>query len=269
MNEQARRSKIIKNMKDLLSRRELLTRGFKTAAALGLGAIAVNAVGDLDFLSSRAASRLSTADLDFVANEPCVLTCQKTLGPCYYTAPAVRRDITEGFTGLPTRMGLRVVNADTCEPVQNAAVDIWHTDRGGSYSAPITTMCSTDPVTRASTAFRGVQPTDANGWAYFDTVFPGWYAGRVTHVHFTVRIGATAMVTSQLFFLDKVSEFIYRSHPLYANRPNRDRTNANDGIAGGLTGVVPYLFSTRLVNNKTLMATKTIAIRTTPTTCNA
>lgn len=254
---------------NLLSRRELLNRGFKTAAALGLGAVALNSSSSLDFLSSRAASQLTAADLNFVSTEPCVLTCQKTLGPCYYTATAVRRDITENFTGLPTRMGFRVVNADTCEPIQNATVDVWHTDRSGSYSAPITTMCASDPVTRNSTAFRGVQPTDANGWAYFDTMFPGWYAGRVTHIHFTVRFNNTSMVTSQLFFLDKVSEFVYRSHPLYSHRPNRDRTNANDGIAGGLNGVMPYLFSTRYVNNKYMLATKTIAIRTTPTTCNA
>ncbi len=77
------------------------------------------------------------------------------------------------------------------------------------------------------------------------------------------------MVTSQLFFYDAVSEFIYRNHPLYSHRPNRDRTNVNDGIAGGLTAVVPYLFSTRLVNNKYVQATKTIGIRTAPTTCNA
>lgn len=256
-------------MKDLISRREWLTKGFKTAAALGLGAVALNATGKLDFLSSRAASGLTADDLNFVSNEPCVLTCQKTLGPCYYNGPAVRRDITENFTGLPTRMGFRVVNADTCEPIQNAAVDVWHTDRSGSYSAPITTMCASDATTRQSTAFRGVQPTDANGWAYFDTMFPGWYAGRVTHIHFSVRLNNALMVTSQLFFLDRVSEFVYRSHPLYSHRPNRDRTNANDGIAGGLNAVAPYLFSTRMTNNKMLVATKTIAIRTTPTTCNA
>ncbi len=176
----------------LISRRELLSKGFKTAAALGLGAIALNAVNDFEPLSSKAMNNLTANDLNFVTNEPCILTCQKTLGPCYYTAPAIRRDITENFTGMPLRMGFRVVNADTCEPIQNALVDVWHTDRSGSYSAPITTMCASDPVTRNSTAFRGVQPTDANGWAYFDSMFPGWYAGRVTHIHFTVRIGTTA-----------------------------------------------------------------------------
>ena len=34
-----------------------------------------------------------------------------------------------------------------------------------------------------ATALRGVQPTDADGIALFDTLVPGHYAGRATHVH--------------------------------------------------------------------------------------
>lgn len=253
----------------LIGRREILTTGIKAGALLGLGALSMTNLSDTSLVVSNAMANVPNGALDFLAVEPCVLTCQKTLGPCYSSGPAVRRDITEGFVGMPMRLGFRIVDADTCLPITNATVDIWHTDRGGSYSAPISTMCATDPVTRASNAFRGVQPTDANGWAYFDTIFPGWYGGRVTHIHFTVRIGTTGIVTSQLFFADRVAEFVYRSHPLYSNRPNRDTTNSTDGIAGGLTGVMPYLVSTRLVNNRYVQAVKTIGIRTTPTTCQA
>jgi hypothetical protein len=47
-------------------------------------------------------------------------------------------------------------------------------------------------------------------------------------------------------------------------------TNSTDGVIGGnLSRVLPYLFTTRLVNNQYLQAVKTIGIRTTPTTCNA
>lgn len=34
-----------------------------------------------------------------------------------------------------------------------------------------------------STTLRGVQPTDADGIALFDTLVPGHYAGRANHVH--------------------------------------------------------------------------------------
>lgn len=260
---------------NLITRRAMLAKGLRTAAAVGLGAVALNTLGDFDPLSRKALANLATDDLDFAAADPCILTCSATLGPCYFNTGLVRRDITEssaGKVGLPTRLGFRIVNADTCEPIPNASIDIWHTDNQGIYSAPISTFCNgTDPTVQTQRFGRGVQPTDANGWAYFDSFFPGWYQGRVTHIHATIRIGTTAMVTTQFFFLDRVAEYVYRSHPLYSNRPNRSNTNLNDNVIGGqgIARVLPYIFNTRLVNNKYIQAVKTIGIRTTPTTCNA
>jgi protocatechuate 3,4-dioxygenase beta subunit len=254
-----------------MNRRDLLTKGFKAVAALSLGAMALKAGGNFDPFTTKALAKMPDGALDFVATEPCVLTCAATLGPCYFSTGLVRRDITEGKPGLPTRLAFRIVNADTCEPITNASIDIWHTDNNGIYSAPISTFCNgTDPVVQTQRFGRGIQNTDANGLAYFDTFYPGWYSGRVTHIHATIRINATAIVTTQFFFADRVSEFVYRSHPNYSHRPNRDTTNATDNVIGGaLTRVVPFLFSTRLVDNKYLQATKTIGIRTTATTCNA
>jgi protocatechuate 3,4-dioxygenase beta subunit len=257
---------------NLLSRREWLSRGIKSAAGLGLGALALGSMGDLSpFVTKASLANLSPEGLNFAAAEPCVLTCTSTLGPCYFNTGLVRRNITEGKAGLPTRLGFRIVNADTCEPIQGASIDIWHTDHNGVYSAPISQFCNgTDPVVQTQRFGRGIQTSDANGWAFFDSFYPGWYQGRVTHIHATIRIGTTAMATTQFFFADRVSEFVYRSHPNYSHRPNRDTTNATDNVIGGnLSRVVPFLFSTRLVNNKFLQAVKTVGIRTTPTTCSA
>lgn len=260
---------------NLISRRELLRRGFKTAAAVGLGAVALNTLGDFSPLSRKALANLTADDLDFAAADPCVLTCTATLGPCYFNTGLVRRDITEasaGKVGLPMRLGFQIVNADTCEPVPNASIDIWHTDNNGVYSAPISTFCNgTDPAVQTQRFGRGVHPVDANGWAYFDSFFPGWYQGRVTHIHATIRVGTTAMATTQFFFLDRVAEYVYRSHPNYSHRPNRSTTNLTDNVIGGqgIARVLPYVMNTRLVNNKYIQAVKTIGIRTTPTTCNA
>jgi protocatechuate 3,4-dioxygenase beta subunit len=33
------------------------------------------------------------------------------------------------------------------------------------------------------TTLRGVQPTDSHGVASFDSLFPGHYEGRATHIH--------------------------------------------------------------------------------------
>lgn len=262
---------IIPPQKDeIISRRQWLNRGFRAAAGFGLGAIALTAAGDLNPFVANAMNDLTDGGLNFSSSDICTLTCGATLGPCWYNAAAVRRDITEGIVGLPTRLAYRVVNADTCLPIQNATVEIWHTDRNGNYSAPITGMCTNDTTTRTQTFSRGIQPTDANGWAYFDSIFPGWYSGRVTHIHATIRIGTTNMVTTQFFFADKVAETVYRNHPSYNTRPNRDTTNTTDNVIGGaLTRSLPYIMTTKLVQNRFLYAVKTIAIRTTPTTCSA
>jgi protocatechuate 3,4-dioxygenase beta subunit len=46
----------------------------------------------------------------------------------------VRRDITEGKSGLPFNLRVKVVDVDACEPIEDAAVDIWHCDAEGAYS---------------------------------------------------------------------------------------------------------------------------------------
>lgn len=194
------------------------------------------------------------------AGEACVVTPALTLGPCY--APTMtRKDISEGLTGLPTRLALRVVKADTCEPVPNATVDIWHTSAAGIYSAlPTGSICNPkgEDVSQKH-FFRGVQTTDANGRVDFDTVFPGWYSGRTIHIHFTVRVGDQAYVTSQLFFDDGFTDQILATHPDYSSRPKRDTTNANDNVARG--NAAPTVLTTARMSDGVLQAWKTIAIK--------
>lgn len=235
----------------MISRREMLVQGLTAAAGVGLG----------------------VSSLPIFAAQPtvCTLTCQMTLGPCYYSSPAIRSNITEGRAGLPTLLSFLVVNADTCQPIPNASIDIWHTDAQGIYSAPINTFCNpNDALARTQTFCRGVQLTGADGWAHFNSIYPGWYSGRTTHIHATIRVNGNAMVTTQFFFDDTLSDAIYHAHPSYSNRPVKDTTNLRDNVIGGNAArVAPYLFSTKLVLDKALVARKIIAIRTTPTTCNA
>src|SRR5436305_381668 len=88
----------------------------------------------------------------------------------------LRRNITEGRPGTPLTLRLRVVDASTCKPIKNAAVDIWHCDALGAYSG-------FGAGSGSRTFMRGVQRTDANGFATFQTVYPGWYQGRTVHIH--------------------------------------------------------------------------------------
>ena len=101
----------------------------------------------------------------------CNLTCESTLGPCYATT-LERRDISEGHDGLPVRLAFLVVD-ETCKPIPGATVDIWHAAPEGLYSGEdASDFCTSgDAVARAARWFRGVQTTDANGRADFDTCF--------------------------------------------------------------------------------------------------
>jgi protocatechuate 3,4-dioxygenase beta subunit len=234
-----------------LTRRDLLTRSV-AGALLGLGA--VRALGDT-----------------LQADEVCTLTCTQTLGPCYYDGNLVRTNITEGKSGLPTLLSFLVVNADTCQPISNAAIDIWHTDSQGIYSAPINTFCnSTDLQARTMTFCRGIQFTGSDGWAHFNTIFPGWYSGRTTHIHATVRLNGSEMVTTQFYFDDALTGTIYSAHPNYSNRPVKDTTNVRDNVIGGAASrVTPFLFTSKMILGKALVARKVIAIRSSRTTCAA
>ena len=54
-----------------------------------------------------------------------------TEGPYYLDLDLVRSDIAEGRPGLPLDLRVAVVDADACEPIEGAAVDVWHCDARG------------------------------------------------------------------------------------------------------------------------------------------
>jgi protocatechuate 3,4-dioxygenase beta subunit len=197
---------------DRLSRRTTLAR------AGGLAAAALAARG----APAEAAGRAGESAL------ACVLAPAMTEGPYYLPNEKVRRDITEGLPGAPLALRLTVLDASTCKPVKGAAVDIWHASAAGRYSGE----AANNTVGR--TYLRGIQRTDARGLALFETVYPGWYAGRAVHIHVKVHAGGNVVHTGQLFFRDAFTAAVYRRAP-YKARGGPDMLNADDSIyaAGG------------------------------------
>jgi protocatechuate 3,4-dioxygenase beta subunit len=64
----------------------------------------------------------------------CAVTPELTEGPYYFDVDSIRSDIREDREGALLRLAVRVRDAESCEPVRNAVVDIWHCDAGGIYS---------------------------------------------------------------------------------------------------------------------------------------
>lgn len=177
-------------------------------------------------VNTRATSAPSPAP---VVDDPvCVLTPQATEGPLYLETDQVRRDIVEDRIGTPLQMSVQVVKVDeNCEPLKGAYVDLWHADAAGAYSGYPDQPGGVD--TSGQTFLRGIQLTDIDGIARFDTIYPGWYPGRTVHIHFKVHYQGNSYLTSQFYFPDEISDRVFESPP-YSERPNRATRNANDSV---------------------------------------
>jgi protocatechuate 3,4-dioxygenase beta subunit len=141
-----------------------------------------------------------------------------------------RRDITEGKTGLPLTLTFTVVNvSSSCQPIAGANVEIWHCDKDGVYSEYGGQPGVADQS--GTTFLRGVQTTDANGQVTFTTIYPGWYQGRVTHVHIQVFLNGstTASKTTQMAFPDAVNTAVYGQNALYTKGQN-SMTDSTDMV---------------------------------------
>jgi protocatechuate 3,4-dioxygenase beta subunit len=199
-----------------VTRRHALAKLGGLAAAFGASALGARELLETDEAEAAGSGPAGVAS----GLVTCVLAPEQTEGPYYLDDAAVRRNVTDGKTGVPLTLRLTVVDASTCKPVRNAAVEIWHCDAAGTYSG----------VQGDSGMFlRGVQRTDAKGLALFRTIYPGWYPGRTVHIHTMVHIGGNVVHTGQLYFSDAVTDAVYKRSP-YNRRPNRDPRNAGDSI---------------------------------------
>ncbi len=84
---------------------------------------------------SQAQTSSATSEL-FEGAASCTLTPEETEGPYYFDAESIRSDIREDRPGVPLRLALRVMDNDTCAPVSDAVVDIWHCDASTPGSKP-------------------------------------------------------------------------------------------------------------------------------------
>jgi protocatechuate 3,4-dioxygenase beta subunit len=161
----------------------------------------------------------------------CTLTAEQTEGPYWFDADAIRSDIREDRDGTPLRLAIRVREAGECTPLQNAVVDIWHCDAGGQYSGfeAASTGGPGGGRTDEERYLRGAQVTGRDGIVEFRTIYPGWYQGRTVHVHAKVHLDRSTVLTTQLYFDERVSDAVF-ARPPYAERGQRDQTNTSDGI---------------------------------------
>jgi protocatechuate 3,4-dioxygenase beta subunit len=76
---------------------------------------------------------------------------------------------------------------------------------------------------------RGAQVTNADGTVEFKTIYPGWYRGRTVHIHAKIHVDKKTVLTTQLFFDEKVTTAAYSRKP-YSEHTGRDQFNDSDNI---------------------------------------
>lgn len=193
-----------------IRRREMVALSAGTLASVVLYACGADG-GEATGPSARAATTLPD----------CVLTPEQDEGPFYIDLARVRRDIVEDRPGVPLALALTVVDANTCEPIRDAAVDVWHCDALGIYSG------EPSEGSAGETYLRGIQLTDGKGRAEFATIYPGQYPGRTTHIHVKVHLGGQRSKgaysgghvshTGQLFTADRDDAEVFALAPYSRN----------------------------------------------------
>lgn len=173
----------------------------------------------------------------------------------------IRQDIRGRYNmdaapGVEMQLHVRLLTSTgtgcTQTPVSGVEVYIWHTDGQGFYSGfgmhggsdeqkpdtPYSGVPSSMNLENTDRFCRGVQTTDANGIVSFRSIFPGWYNGRVLHIHlvafqkgsmsigrkdYTKTSSPQWLYTTQFYF-DK--DFVRSVHEKYD--PYKSRTSLAD-----------------------------------------
>jgi protocatechuate 3,4-dioxygenase beta subunit len=116
----------------------------------------------------------------FSGNNSCVLSPEVTEGPYWVSGEYVRQNITDGQEGVPLTLDIQIIDVDTCEPVPETFLEIWHCNSTGVYSGVVARGNGNqdDASNLNKTFLRGIQKSDNDGVVTFNTLFPGHYTGR-------------------------------------------------------------------------------------------
>jgi protocatechuate 3,4-dioxygenase beta subunit len=186
-----------------------------------------------------------------------LLTPEQIAGPFFRNPNLIRRNISEGASGLPLLLRLNIVDAMTGTPIRDALVDIWHCNARGAYSGwskvnPDQEVDASDigaiPRTDDDTYLRGGQFTDKNGNVRFTTIYPGFYAGRALHIHIAVRIVSGTnhleerhvVWVGQLYFPEVASRSVLSARE-YGGRKASALNNEQDPYYASMRGAASML----------------------------
>ena len=189
--------------------------------------------------STYAASTSAAISLTVTASASCAVSLEGEEGPYFVDDSATgynrvnilsNLDGTSTQTGIPLALTVYVFDAkNSCAPMANVQVDIWHCNADGVYSA------ESSESTSSETWLRGYQLSDSTGKVTFTTIMPGWYSGRTTHIHLRLRstydsTSNSGSNTMQFFFDQTILDTIDTTVAPYSSEGKNPITNATDRV---------------------------------------
>jgi protocatechuate 3,4-dioxygenase beta subunit len=167
-----------KNMSTHPSRRQILRSALASTSGLGL----VIGYPPLTFAQSAA--------LTPQCHDGDEAIIRQTEGPYFKPSSPQRADLVEpGTKGRLVEISGHVLTR-SCQPVEQALVDLWHADERGEYD-------------NTGFRYRGHLFTDGEGRYGFRTIMPALYPGRTRHYHIKVQAPNQPVLTTQLYFPDE------------------------------------------------------------------
>lgn len=144
---------------------------------------------------------------------------------------------------MPLHLDIQVIDVNTCEPVPSVYIELWHCNSTGVYSGVVASGNgdSSDETNLDNTFLRGINQADESGVVQFDTLFPGHYTSRATHIHvMTHTLNATVNSNNtlagnsvshvgQMFFDQDLIELVDAVEP-YASNTQVITENSEDSI---------------------------------------
>lgn len=133
-----------------------------------------------------------------------------------------RQDVREDRTGVLLNQKIKIIGLENCLPMPNVRVNIWACDKDGLYSGY--------GAETGKTYMRGYQITDANGEVDFISILPGWYNGRICHIHFQAYVSSVYAAISQLTYPIAEKNAIYAANPSLYTKGLDPLSFNNDGV---------------------------------------
>ena len=162
-----------------LSRRALL-------GALRHGAVGLAALGASGLVLRPGVAATPDAGLELPLGQ--APTASQGEGPFYSAGAPFRAKLSPPLAqGTVLVVRGRVWGEDTRRPLAGAVLDLWHADQAGRYD-------------EAGFANRARIAADETGAYEVETIHPGVYGGRPSHIHYRISQPGYRTLTTQLFF---------------------------------------------------------------------